>query len=282
MRLDVGAHRLHVEVTGRVDPDPTVLFLHGLAGTGDDWHPLLESFLSPWRRVTLDLPGHGRSDVPRDARRYHFPSVTDALAQTATHLGTARPLWVGYSLGARLLLHLVLRHPHCVGALILVSPHPGISGASERTARADQDESDARLLETEGLDAFFQRWHARPVFATRRAHAEAWGEETERKRVTNHPLGLAHSLRGLGLGAQTDLLPELARVSIPVLLVVGEQDAPYVEQAHRIQATLPDVSLAVIPGAGHGPHLESPDACRAAIDPFLHSVLLPSPTLRGE
>jgi pimeloyl-ACP methyl ester carboxylesterase len=78
------------------------------------------------------------------------------------------------------------------------------------------------------------------------------------QRVSNNPLGLANSLRGMGTGQQTPLWSRLASVRQPVLLIVGEHDQRYRRIAERMQAALPRAELAVVAEAGHTVHLDQP------------------------
>src|SRR3546814_6504709 len=58
---------------------------------------------------------------------------------------------------------------------------------------------------------------------------------------------------------QVDRLQHLADVSVPTLVVVGEQDRPFVRPSQAMAAAVPGARLAVIPDAGHSPRFENPD-----------------------
>ena len=88
--------------------------------------------------------------------------------------------------------------------------------------------------------------------------------------ITSCPVeGIAGDLRGMALrGDSTDLL---SGISVPTLLVVGDQDVitPPAE-SQMMASTIPNAKLVEIPGAGHLSNLENPDAFTAAIHDFLH------------
>lgn len=264
MRVDVGDHAWATTVHRAARTGRTAILLHGFAGSREDWRNVLDAFGPRTTVVTVDLIGHGESDAPEDPGPYAFDRVADALARLADGLGIESAVWVGYSFGARLLLPFALRHPERMDALVLESAHPGISSAAERRRRRDQDLDDAALLETAGLDAFLDRWHARPAFATRRQRAADWMAEVERRRRTNRAPALARCLRGLGLGAQPPLDARLDRIRLPVLLLAGERDEGYSHLARRMASRLPEAQLVVAPGAGHCVHAEAPRAYAAA------------------
>jgi len=71
---------------------------------------------------------------------------------------------------------------------------------------------------------------------------------------------------------QPDELAELAGVTVPALVIVGEQDTPFVKVSRRMAETLPDADLALIPDAGHSPQFENPGAWLAALEGFLARV----------
>jgi 2-succinyl-6-hydroxy-2,4-cyclohexadiene-1-carboxylate synthase len=149
-----------------------------------------------------------------------------------------------------------------------VSAHPGLENDEQRRARIRQDQADARLLETQGVDAWLDQWHARPPFDARRGGPD-WAAEVARKRQTNRAHALAHCLRGLGLGAQPSVLAALSGVAAPSLLVAGERDADYLRHAHTMASRMPVSAVRVIPGAGHGVPFEAPRRLREAVQSFL-------------
>ena len=72
--------------------------------------------------------------------------------------------------------------------------------------------------------------------------------------------------------AQPDRLDALTGVRTPTLVVVGEQDAPFVPHGERMAKAIPGARLAVLADAGHSPQLESPDAWWAVLTGFLDGL----------
>ena len=71
---------------------------------------------------------------------------------------------------------------------------------------------------------------------------------------------------------QPDRLVDLAGLSMPTLVIVGEEDAPFLAASARMAETIPGAQLAVIPGGGHSPQFEAPEAWWAALSGFLATV----------
>jgi 2-succinyl-6-hydroxy-2,4-cyclohexadiene-1-carboxylate synthase len=242
-------------LTTRSDAVPLVL-LHGFTQTGHSWGPLLADLEPLFPIILPDLPGHGGSShVRADLWR-----TADLLDKTVG--GPA--VWVGYSMGGRVALHVALAHPEQVRGLVLISTTPGIEDSEERDARRASDEALAARAESDGTEHFIDRWLSQPLFRSLPP------ESADRQaRLANTPDGLASSLRLAGTGTQGPLwgrLAELGERSLPVLVVAGELDRKYSEQAARTASAIgPSARLLIVKSAGHACHLEQPEVVSAAI-----------------
>ncbi len=228
-------------------PDPIVL-LHGFAGTGAGWDPVRARL--DREAITPDLPGHGSAAGVR-------PVSFDACVATVLASAPARFALGGYSLGGRVALHVALAAPECVSRLVLVATTAGLDDPADRAARDQADRALADAIEADGLDAFAERWTAQPLFADDPPGAIA-AQRADIARQT--PAGLAAALRGIGTGAMASLWPRLAELTMPVQVVVGERDAKFRALGERLAAALPDATVIVVPGAGHGLPREAPAA----------------------
>jgi pimeloyl-ACP methyl ester carboxylesterase len=76
-----------------------------------------------------------------------------------------------------------------------------------------------------------------------------------------------------GIATAVDRLDELATLPMPTLVIVGEQDTPFLADSRRMADTVPDGRLAVIADGGHSPQFESPDAWWAALSGFLSETV---------
>ena len=71
---------------------------------------------------------------------------------------------------------------------------------------------------------------------------------------------------------QADRLEALAGLDLPVLVVVGVEDGPFVDPSARMAATIPGATFEVIPAAGHSPQFENTDAWWAVLTRFLKEL----------
>jgi 2-succinyl-6-hydroxy-2,4-cyclohexadiene-1-carboxylate synthase len=179
-------------------------------------------------------------------------------------------------MGARLALACAVRRPESVSALVLVSGRAGIADPAEREVRRRTDEALASRMEAEGIAAFVDEWMAMPMFQTQQRLGVAVLEEQRRERMANDVRELAASLRGLGPGAQPPLYDQLARVTMPVLLVTGALDPAFVAHAKDLAQRLPNAASRTIADAGHAAHVEQPDAVTSAIREFLRRTAGPA------
>jgi 2-succinyl-6-hydroxy-2,4-cyclohexadiene-1-carboxylate synthase len=245
---------LYVEREGPED-GPEIVLVHGFAQNRECLGPIVPLLARRFSVLKADAPGHGRSS-----------EIVASMDDGASYLAEAcgRAIYLGYSMGGRLCLHLALQHPELVRALILVSATPGIEDDDARARRRAEDEQLAARIEAIGLEAFVDEWLSRPMFQGLEPDARM-----RAARLRNDPRALASALRVAGAGAQRPLWERLGSLSMPVLLVTGERDAPYSAIGDRMAALIPSARRVTISDAGHAAHLEAPDAFFRALDAWL-------------
>lgn len=261
---------------------PPLVLLHGFTGCGLAWSHAAAVLSAPARILAPDLPGHGES-APRDgdsagardrgdasdAERCTFDAAASALEAALEAAGVTSCDLHGYSMGGRLALYFALTRPLRVRSLSLESASAGLASASERAARMRSDEKLAQLALEDGIEGFVDRWERTPVLAAQLGLPAEDRARVRTLRLRNSVAGLAASLRGMGTGAQPYLGDRLAELSMPVLVMAGEEDVKFTSIARDLARGIPDSRLALIPGAGHTPHLEQPQRWAAALDSFI-------------
>ena len=267
---------LHEWVRDEVSASTPLLLLHGFTGCGLAWEHAARLLAEPARVLVPDLPGHGESVAREDASDCTFDAVAGALESVLDAAGVASCDLHGYSMGGRIALYFALTRPARVRRLSLESASAGFASAGEREARKRSDEDLARLACAEGIERFVDRWERTPVLATQLRLPCEERARVRALRLRNSVDGLAASLRGMGTGTQPYLGDQLASLSMPVLVMAGEDDAKFSSLARDLVHGIVDSRLALIPGAGHTPHLEQPQRWAAALDSFL------AETQRGE
>jgi 2-succinyl-6-hydroxy-2,4-cyclohexadiene-1-carboxylate synthase len=257
---------LNYEVSGDHQP-PAILFLHGFMGSSADWREVMAALGDRTFRIAVDLPGHGASlGLPPDS--YTTEGAIRAVVGILDELEVVRPVVAGYSMGGRLALYLALRYPERCAGLLLESASPGLESAGERAARRAADESKAGRLESGDFEAFLLDWYRQPLFASL-ARDENLLRRTVEARRRNDPAELARSLRGMGTGSQPSLWGELEGLAVPALAVAGGLDEKYAGISWRMARINPRIESAIVPGAGHSVHAETPAGYTSLLGRFV-------------
>lgn len=228
---------------------PTLVFLHGFTQTGSSWNRITADLSHDFTCLTIDLPGHGGSPNGRRS----LTETADDVAHVIGTLGTPA-IVVGYSMGARVALHVALAHPDLVSGLVLVSGTAGIADDTERAARRRSDDILADRIESIGTEDFLAEWLAQPMFASLPPDAASI-----RERRANSPSGLADSLRHSGTGTQSPLWSRLDEVAMPTLVVTGDLDEKFTALGEQLALGIATATHERVEGAGHTLHLEKPE-----------------------
>ena len=249
---------LHVEIRG--DGPPLVL-LHGFTQTSRLWGPLADHLADIRTLVGIDLPGHAGSDDVRATLPEAAALVAEALHDAVGANGCEL---LGYSLGARLALHVLSAGSLVVKRAVVIGATGGIEDTARREARRRSDAAMADALEQSGdVEGFIDRWLSGPMFAGLGAAA---GRD---ERCRNRAGGLASSLRLAGAGSHEPLWDRLAGIETPLLAVAGTDDERFSAHAIRLAATAPHAVASLIPAGGHAAHLARPDAVTAVVRHWL-------------
>ena len=263
--IEVEGVRLRVVSEGEGDP---VLILHGFTGSAESMACVSDRLRDRFQVHRVCLVGHGGSDSPSRPEAFLMSRCVAQLGALLDALELPRVCVMGYSMGGRAALSLAAAHPERIQSLVLVGASPGLSDPEERAARRQADEELAEGLLRDGLEAFVDRWMDHPLFASQARLGEAALAHARAERLRGSAAGLAGSLRGMGTGSMPPLHDDLFRMSMPVLCVVGEEDAKFRALAERMVAALPHGELACIPSAGHAAHLEQPEAFARIVSAF--------------
>lgn len=267
----LGVHRHEARHRPETSAAPTLVLLHGFTQNARTWGGAFMDRLVERRSVAaLDLPGHGDSSAIRADLWETAALVADAVeSPTVRHPAD----FLGYSLGGRVLLHLLVSRPDVARSAILVGATAGIDSIAGRAERSANDEKLAAELDSladDGVElrGFLERWLSQPLFA-RLDGSDACIES----RMLNHPSDLASSLRCCGTGTQQPLWDRLGEISVPVLVLAGEHDEKFTLLGRRLVGCIgSNAEFASVPECGHSCQLERPGETAAIVDHFLEGL----------
>ena len=239
------------------------MVLHGFTQTGRLFGRFGDQLSDSRTLVAVDLPGHGGSD----AVRADLPETAELVSQSVrTTVGDGPYDLLGYSLGARVALHVVTATDLEVHRAVLIGATGGIEDPTERQRRRLSDEALADELEASGdVDRFLDTWLGGPMFA-RLSALEADGRA---ERGRNTATGLASSLRLCGTGTQEPLWERLPTLECAVLAMAGTDDFRFAAHALRIARLAPHAVTSLVPGGGHAVHLSQPEQTWRIVDHWL-------------
>lgn len=247
---------------------PGLLLVHGHGGAKEDFDGHAARLARTHTVVTFDHRGHGASGHPADAASYSLARMRADTWTVADSLGLDRFRLLGHSMGGMVARRMPLEQPGRIDALVLMDTCAG----PVPTLVPELVEIGAYVGLTEGKDALkalLDSVGALDTEAYRRMLVDQPGyrEFTERKWADTSVV--MWSTLAVEIAHQPDDLPLLRDVACPALVIVGEQDAPFLDASRAMAETIAGARLAVLPGAGHSPQFEAPAAWIAALEGFL-------------
>lgn len=261
---NVNDTRLYYEDTGPGSTGRTIVFSHGLLWSSEMFAPQVAHLRDRYRCIAYDHRGQGKSADGSGRRVGLEQNYHDAVALVES-LGVAPVCFAGLSMGGFVAMRVGARRPDLVSALILMEtsadPEPSENVSRYRAMNFVARFIGLRLVTDPVMPIMFaQQTLADPARATERAE---W-----RRRLMNNRRSIYRAVNGVV--ERESVYPELARIRVPTLVMVGDQDVATVPaKAERIHAAIAGSQIVRIPGAGHTSTLEQPARVNAALDAFL-------------
>jgi len=244
---------------------PLVILIPGMIVSQKDWHlvrPMIAS--AGYRVISVDPPGHGRSEKPTEPGAYTPEAILDALDTWIEDVREGKQVrLVGHSLGSFWGLEYCLRHPERVKCLVLLSPfcHPKqISGHLQPLAKQVSAAKWFKQKVPGWLVNKVSRWDQlvlRGISAEDR-HQIA----LDFKRTSPHIMDLLVDL--------PDIRPQLKELKTPSLLIWGEHDSFLKPRSFRALASRINAECYPIQSARHVPQLSHPHEVAEAIVNFFN------------
>ena len=246
-----------------------VIFVHGNSASSSTWQGILDGPVGQrYRCLAPDLPGHGRSAPAADAGGYSLPGYAALLAGFADAAGAADAVIVGWSLGGHIAIEASPGLPGAAGYVIFGTPP--VSGPAQLA---------------EGFlphPAMTTAFTAEISEAEARAYAAASlapGSELPLDDMVADILATDGAARaglqaGIGAGKFADEVGLIRGLTVPVAVLQGEAEQ-LVNPGYLARLDIPSLwrgAVQVIPGAGHSPHLETPEAFTGLLTAFLDDL----------
>ncbi|MDB5816834.1 MAG: alpha/beta hydrolase, partial [Rhizobacter sp.] len=235
--------------------------------------PQMRFFSRRHQCVTFGARGYPPSDVPADIERYSQAIAADDIAAVMNSLGLAEAHIVGLSMGGFATLHFGLRHADRALSLCIAGAGYGAEKAHEDYFRNVSLEVAAQF-EKLGAPTFAKTYSlgaSRVQFQNK--DRRGW-QEFATWLGEHDSLGSANTMRGVQARRPSiyDLEADIAKIAVPSLVVVGDEDDHCLQPGIFLKKTIPACGLAVMPKTGHTLNLEEPAAFNALLAEFFAQV----------
>ena len=239
-----------------------VIFIHGFPFNHTMWDPQMMALPQEIRAIAFDIRGHGTSDVGDG--QYFLEYFVDDLFALMDHLGIDSAALCGLSMGGYIALRAIQREPKRVRALVLADTRSESDSNEGKVKRATQ----AKMVRGKGVDAFAEEFVKAVLTPDTLATNPAVVQKVRTMITTNSPTAIAGTL--LALATRTDTTDALAAITVPTLVVVGQNDViTPLDAARALHSRITGSDLEIIPGAAHMSNLENAGAFNAALLKFL-------------
>ena len=262
---------LHVEEVGT---GPALLFIHEFAGDHRSWSLQVRHFARRFRCITYSARGYPPSSVPDDPSAYSQQhavmdalDVLDVLEVDSAHV-------VGLSMGGFCALHLALQAPDRVDSAVIAGVGYG-AAYEQREAFREECEIIATAFEEEGAVSVAVRYAVGPA-RVQFQNKDPMGHAEFAEALAQHSsVGSALTMRGFQKERPSlfDYADQLGGLSVPLLILVGDEDEGAIEPSIALKRMTPSAGLAVFPKSGHNLNLEEPALFNSTVDTFLSSVM---------
>jgi pimeloyl-ACP methyl ester carboxylesterase len=241
---------------------PAVFLVPGIGTAGVAWTAQIEALVATHRVYAVDLPGnYGRSEPTRRPRS--FDDFARWYVEVLDALGLPRADYVGMSYGGCVGAHLALAVPGRIRRLVLMAPAATLRPLSMGIALQGIS---MLVWPTRARHAGALRWMAVPPAEGRERYEALIDKVADVIYAGRKRTGISMLPNPRVLGDD-----ELRRLSVPTLVMIGDQEKIYDANAAlaRAEALIPGVKTVLIPDASHDLMFCQPAAVNAALEAFL-------------
>jgi pimeloyl-ACP methyl ester carboxylesterase len=261
---------LYYEECGSGTP---VIFVHEYAGDHRAWEPQMRHFGRRYRAITYAARGYPPSDVPDDVAKYSQARAADDIKAVLDHLKIDKAHVIGLSMGGFATLHFGFRHPTRARSLVVAGCGYGAEKGQRDKFRAEA-EAIAQFIDDNDITVFAEKYAYGPTrvqFENKdpRGFAEFKAQLAGHSKIgaRNTQLGVQRERPSL-----YDLVDEMKKLTVPTLVLTGDEDWPCLQPALLMKQNIPTAALSVMPNCGHTINIEDPDQFNHLCGDFMAQV----------
>lgn len=267
--VNVNDVQIAYEVCGSGVP---LVLLHEYATDMRAWEAQVRFFSRYYRVIRFNNRGYPPSTVPLDPEAYRHERLIQDTGGLLDALGISKAFLLGIATGGNLALNYALRCPERVLGLVTVGAG---AGTTDRARWLDSAVSLADAIKQRGVQAVVESISVAPQRqALKRKDPNSWEAFLNLMRALD-PYGAEQFMRVTltSRAPVTELEDELTKCQLPMLVMVGDGDAPADEACRFIASKAPHAGLAVLPNCGHTLNLEEPALFNQLVFDFLSAVI---------
>ena len=262
--------RLYYEETGSGAP---LVFVHEFADDYRGFELQIRHFSRRYRCIAFNARGYPPSDVPDDPARYSQERARDDIRAVLDGLAIPKAHVVGISMGGFATLHFGLAYPERASALVVAGCGYGAE-PGKRQQFQEEAAKTAALIESAGMKVAAETYAQGPTRVQfQNKDPRGWAEFAA--HLAEHStLGSANTMRGVQGRRPSlwDLSDQMRSLTVPTLIMTGDEDEPCLEPGLLMKRTIPSAALVVFPNTGHALNLEEPDLFNRSCAEFFHQV----------
>ena len=262
--------KIYFEESGRGTP---IIFVHEFGGNYRSWELQIRYFSRRHRCITFAARGYPPSDVPQNLDAYSQQNAATDILAVLDAVGVQNAHVVGLSMGGFAAVHFGLDHPERALSLTVAGAGYGAEKQFEEHFRGVSLEV-ARQFEIMGAKAFAEIYAvgaSRVQFQNK--DPRGWREFAD-QLAQHSSIGAAMTMRSVQARRPSlyDLKDRLSRMSVPTLIMVGDEDDHCFQPSIFLKRTIPAAGLTVLPKTGHTINLEEPALFNYLVAEFITSV----------
>lgn len=262
--------RLHFEETGSGIP---VIFVHEFAGDHRSWETQMRHFGQRYRAITYAARGYPPSDVPNDVAQYSQVRAADDIVGIMDHLKIDRAHVVGLSMGGFATLHFGFRHANRALSLTVAGCGYGAEKNERERFRAEAT-AVADFLDKRSIEEFAEKYAYGPTRVQFENKDPRGFAEFKRQLAEHSAVGSRNTQMGIQGERPSlyDLTDQMAAITVPTLILTGDEDWPCLQPAILMKQTIRSSALSVMPNCGHTINLEDPSQFNLLVGNFIAQV----------
>ena len=242
----------------------TYVLLHAFPIGANLWEPQMRHIPSGWRLITPDLRGFGGSTELDSVSAMSMADYAEDLVDLLDELGITRVVVGGASMGGYAAMAFLQAASDRIDGLILANTRAGADSPEARANRRNM----LALVDREGPSGVSREMMPKLLGKTTRETNPEIEAFVRRLIKQQSPIAIRAAIHRMM--HRSDSTPLLGQVTVPTLVITGEEDQLIpIDESRAIAAAIPGATLVVIPRAGHLSNLEQPNAFNDALNAFL-------------